>query len=379
MCLILLEMAADALSGNERNPVYGGQLLGCADNPSGCRPGGALRRSVRRTRQTSGMNAGVSLVKASAPAPGPLRFPDTATVAALAGMPIADAATLRAVLERAGCPVESARDGDGLVWRGDDDLDMAAIAREVGAHGLVCTLDHVAITDSTNARLLDAAASGGGAPQALFAELQTAGRGRRGRRWVGRYGDALMFSLLVAAGRSLRELPGLPLAAGVALATALEDIGVRGIGLKWPNDVMLDGAKLAGVLVEAVPARPGLAVIGVGLNWRPPPPDEIEADRPVAGLQPAFVDGSPDRSQMAGHLLVALLRAVERFRDDGLAPVIAAFARHDVLAGTAIDVLVEGERRRGVALGLAADGALRVRHGAAEHRYHSAEVSVRPA
>lgn len=300
-----------------------------------------------------------------------------ADIAALFGDPDMDGPAVLAMLEQGGCPVELG--ADGLAWRGDRDLDMAIVASELRARGLACALEHVAITDSTNTRLLDTAAAGTIAPRALFAELQSAGRGRRGRAWAGRYGDALMFSLLVDTGRPVRELPGLALAAGAALAGALDSLGVGGIGLKWPNDVLLHGGKLAGVLVEAVFARPGMAVIGVGLNWRLPPTSAIEAGRPVAALAQALPDGTDDRSRVAGVLLAALLAGADRFRDAGLASALTAFAVHDALAGKEIDVLVGGERRRGIALGLADDGALRVRHGETEMRYHSAEVSVRPA
>src|SRR5512138_1554975 len=106
-------------------------------------------------------------------------------------------------------------------------------------------------------------------PVLLIAGQQTAGRGRRGRRWHSEPGAGLTFSLAVALRRPLRELAALPLVAGVAVARALHALGVVKAALKWPNDIVVDGAKLGGILVETRSLNGGIkAVIGVGLNLR---------------------------------------------------------------------------------------------------------------
>lgn len=287
---------------------------------------------------------------------------------------------LMARLRDAGVP--ASLEGDALVWSGGAGLDVAAVVRELTEARHTCPVEYRVATDSTNSRLLQAAAANALVPQALFAGLQTDGRGRRGRRWQGRYGDTLMFSLLVDSGRPVRELPGLALAAGVALAEALERLGIDGIGLKWPNDLLLDGGKLAGVLVEAATSsRPGLAVIGVGLNWHLPALQAGSAETlpPVSALAPALADANSDLDQsvVAGRLLAALLKAGAAFRKNGLAAFLDGFARFDVLFGQALDVIDATGSHRGIGEGIAADGALRVRHDGTETRYHSAEVSVR--
>src|SRR3990167_256707 len=106
--------------------------------------------------------------------------------------------------------------------------------------------------NSTNTMLLEEKGSG---CVLLVAEEQTAGRGRRGRRWHSTPGAGLTFSLALRVKRPARELAGLSLAAGVALCKALRALGVARAALKWPNDLVVDGAKLGGLLVETRGAR----------------------------------------------------------------------------------------------------------------------------
>src|SRR5690349_2264995 len=118
---------------------------------------------------------------------------------------------------------------------------------------------------STNALLRDE----GRADVLLAAEQQTAGRGRRGRRWHSAPGSSAMFSLAKIVRRPSRELAGLSLVAGVGAARALRALGAARVALKWPNDLVMDGAKLGGILVETSSRAPAtLAVIGIGINCR---------------------------------------------------------------------------------------------------------------
>lgn len=272
---------------------------------------------------------------------------------------------------------------DGLRWRAGAPTPLSAerIRAFVSQSGLVCDVDCVALTDSTNARLLAQAVAGESGPCALLAECQTAGRGRRQRRWQARFGESLLFSVLLDSGRRPSELPGLAIAVGVTVANALSRLGVEGVALKWPNDIQLSGSKLAGVLVEAPgrAASQGLAVVGVGLNWQLSEAACAGIDQPAADLSALARTGEIDRTEIAGRLIVELIVMAQRFRKDGLAAFLDDYARFDVLAGRAVDVRTETGRRQGVALGLAEDGALRVAHPEGECRYRSADVSVRIA
>src|SRR4051812_30256001 len=121
---------------------------------------------------------------------------------------------------------------------------------------------HFRVTDSTNARARDLAAAGAPHGTVVTAREQTAGRGRQGRRWVGPPGEALLVSVI------LREFDGLlPLRAGLAVA----DVAGEAARVKWPNDVLVDGRKLAGILVEGRPHE-GRAGVGIGVNVSAAPP-----------------------------------------------------------------------------------------------------------
>ncbi len=144
-------------------------------------------------------------------------------------------------------------------------------------------LDHAA---SSNAKLLQRAAQGAASGTVLAVEWQTAGRGRLGRTWHSGLGDALTFSLLWRFESGLAALSGLSLAVGVAMMRALAELGVPGVGLKWPNDVLLNDGKLAGILLEAQGDMlgPSAVVIGIGLNLNVPEALRERIDQAVSDL-----------------------------------------------------------------------------------------------
>lgn len=186
-------------------------------------------------------------------------------------------------------------------------------------------MERVTSTGSTNADLLEAARSGGADGLVLVTDHQTQGRGRQGRAWIDDAGgrgrpQAAMFSALVrprGAAADPDHLGLIPLAAGVAVVTALAPLGAD-VGLKWPNDVLAsrpDGAeaKLAGILVEATDTPSGLAaVVGIGINLTPPP--EVPAGRPVALSE--LVADPPDRDGIVRSVLDALDGALRTLEGD---------------------------------------------------------------
>lgn len=251
----------------------------------------------------------------------------------------------------------------------------AALAPAVAARLRLAIHDEV---DSTNSVLLREAAAGAPAPALCLAEHQTAGRGRRGRPWLHSGAGSLALSLLWRFEQGTAALAGLSLAAGVAACEALAGCGVRGVGLKWPNDLVAACGKLGGILVEAGGRTDGPchAVIGIGINLAAPPGLQSAAGQPVAGLAD-LASGLPGRSLLAGALANALCLHVERFAREGLAGLAAGWARHDVLAGKAVRVLAGERVHEGIACGVDGRGALQLRSGGRLHSFDSAEVSVR--
>src|SRR5690606_25297740 len=178
------------------------------------------------------------------------------------------------------------------------------------------------------------------------------------------------------------RLGGLSQGAGLAVVETLPALDVPAARLRWPNNVVVvEGGRLrnrGGILVEGGGeyAGPARAVIGIGLNVRMPAAAASDIDQPWIAL-PAFRE-PPPRDAMAAALLARLLPALARFDEAGLAPFMPAYARHDVLAGQPVRMQAGAIEHHGIALGLAADGALRVRTGAGERSFHAGEVSLRP-
>jgi BirA family biotin operon repressor/biotin-[acetyl-CoA-carboxylase] ligase len=257
-------------------------------------------------------------------------------------------------------------------------------ARLPTALGVEVTALEVAWTlDSTNSELLRRPPPARGVA-VLLAERQTGGRGRRGRDWSSPLAANLYLSLSRTFSGGLARLPGLSLVAGVATAEALHALGFAGVRLKWPNDLVVDDGvglrKLGGLLVEGggENAGPARAVLGLGLNVRMPPAFAAGIDQPWVDLATLAL-AAPSRNAIVAALLAHWIPALAQFDADGLAPFLARYTRFDALAGRAIALHADGIARPAHALGLADDGALRVRIEGREQRVHSGEVSVRAA
>jgi BirA family biotin operon repressor/biotin-[acetyl-CoA-carboxylase] ligase len=265
-------------------------------------------------------------------------------------------------------------------------LKLAQIAAALEAHGGWARrfdVEVLAECDSSNSQLLARAEAGAPAGTVIVAERQTAGRGRRGRGWQSAAGDSLTFSLLwrFPAGT---PLDGLSLAIGVALACALESLGVQSeqnIRLKWPNDVLLQGRKLAGILIELVSgahAGEGTAVvIGIGLNLRLPQdlPDEIRRGAAALAETEAVL---PAVHELLARLLIALGKQLEQFAVTGFAAVHAAWQQRHAFADCPVRLLDEvSPPRTGICRGVDAQGALLLETTAGLQHVVSGEVSLR--
>lgn len=232
-------------------------------------------------------------------------------------------------------------------------------------------------TGSTNADLLSRL-SELQRPVCRLAHRQTAGRGRAGRQWIAPAGGALTLSLAWQFHRPMRALTGLPLAIGLGIAQTLQRFGID-VELKWPNDVLKDGAKLAGVLVETATAAATddavWAVIGAGINLSLSPDERQRLDRPVADLQELRPEAV---LPLAGSLLDELTAALERFDREGFASFAPAWNGLHAHAGRRVDIL-NGERilHSGVARGVDESGRLLLETDTGPIAIVSGEVSLR--
>lgn len=232
-------------------------------------------------------------------------------------------------------------------------MNGAAIAALSGSG---VEVEVVAVTGSTNADLLARAATLRG-PLLLAAETQTAGRGRAGRRWLSAAGGSLTFSLAWKFDAALARLAGLPLAVGVALADTLARLGLQ-VQLKWPNDLLKDGNKLAGILIEtqAAPGGGAWTVIGIGLNLLMP--DELEA-RIGRGAAAAPWLARMDRDALMAALLDGLAQALHQFGQAGFAPFAARWNLRHAWQGQVVTVVDGGAvLHEGIAAGVDDAGRL---------------------
>lgn len=260
-------------------------------------------------------------------------------------------------------------------------LDRSAIAHHAGGASPRFAVELVDAADSTNTVLMRRAAADAPGGTLLAAEWQQSGRGRMGRAWHAGLGGGLTFSLLWRFAQGAGALAGLSLAAGVALARAISALGVQDVQLKWPNDVLWRGAKLAGMLIEMQgdALGPSTVVIGIGINVRLSDALRSRIDQPAIDLETAC-GRVLDRSAVLGGVLAQLAPVFDTFSRDGFAPLREEWERYHAHQGRRVVVkLPGGGSDEGVARGVAEDGALLLETGNAVRRLHSGEVSLRAA
>ena len=216
----------------------------------------------------------------------------------------------------------------------------------------------------------------------VFAETQTAGRGRRGRTWLSPPGLNLYMSCLKRFDGGLAGLSGLSLAVGVIVLRALTAAGVQGAGLKWPNDVLTPQGKLAGILVELSGEYQGpcAAVIGIGLNLRLTDALREQAGQPVADVAGLCGGEPPSRNVIAAALVQALVHGLQQFEQHGFAAFVDDYATHDLLRGVPLSLTGAQGDFLGTGAGVDARGALLVQLADGSTRaVDSADVTVRRA
>lgn len=262
-------------------------------------------------------------------------------------------------------------------------LDARRIGAELGPQriGQLRNLELLFEVDSTNTRLLGNAPPPCGSADVCLSELQHAGRGRRGRRWIAPFGGGVALSVAWTFSDGARTLPALSLGVGVAVWRALVRAGAQGVTLKWPNDIWFQDRKIGGVLVElrAEASGPAHVVIGVGLNvaLSPAARREIEA----GGVRVAAVADAcavaPSRNLVAGALLDELLSMLGQFEREGFAAFRDAWMALDALSGRPAQVLLADTAISGTARGVDQEGALLLDTGDRVQRFVSGEASLR--
>ncbi len=282
-------------------------------------------------------------------------------------------------LEDVGVPLESVKGKGYRLPGGLELLEANLIERGLTAEArtFLNELDVRQSVDSTNTLAMARAASGGGHGYVCLAEHQSQGRGRRGRTWVSPFGQSLYASAVVEFDGGAAALEGLSLAVGVALVRAVRQLGVGGVGLKWPNDVLWQERKLAGVLLEMTGDPAGLCqvVVGIGLNVRMHKPSVTGIDQPWVDMHEILPGVS--RNDLAVALLNQLLPALTEFARQGFAAFVDEWETAHVYANQPVRLSTASEVVEGIALGVTASGALRLAIGNRIEEFNGGEVSLR--
>lgn len=264
-------------------------------------------------------------------------------------------------------------------------LSAEAILQAAGEAAASLHLQVLDQVDSTNRYLMQASAHGLPQGSCVTAQMQTAGRGRRGRSWHSTLGGSLAFSLLWRFQTGAAGLSGLSLVVGLALLRALHEAGYPAVQLKWPNDLLVKQGphwhKLGGILIELQGDMegPSAAVIGVGLNLALEAESQRQIDQPVIGLN-QLSDAVVNPNLLLGRCLKHLVAHLNRFAEQGFTVFKDAWMAQHAFQAHAVDIhLASGQITPGQVMGVADDGGLMVQTAQGLQRFHAGEISVRSA
>jgi len=254
------------------------------------------------------------------------------------------------------------------------------ISPHLGRHAKQLELQVLEAVESTNTVLLQAATKQQIHGRCAVAEIQTQGRGRRGRSWQSALGGSLSFSLGWQFNVGVSQLSGLSLAVGVAIARALNELGISNIQLKWPNDILHNFHKLGGVLIELQgdALGPSTTVIGIGLNYRLNAVVKNQIEQAVSDLSSLKTDIA-SRNQVLGISLRHLVDVLEAFAQHGFGALRQEWLQlHAYQDKPVVLRMPDGTETQGTVRDVTIDGVLVLETALGERRFGSGEMSMRP-
>ena len=230
--------------------------------------------------------------------------------------------------------------------------------------------------DSTNAEALREISGGAQAPFVILAEQQSAGRGRRGRKWISPFAENIYYSLVLRIDGGMRQLEGLSLIVGLAVLSSLREFGSCDAGLKWPNDVLVGNKKIAGILLELVgdPADVCHVVIGIGINVNMMVASDVDQSWTSVRLEAG-------QTINRNELIVALGRNLQgyliRHEAEGFAAIQAEWESNHLWQGREVTLIAGTHTVDGVVAGVDQQGALRLNVAGQEKVFSGGELSLR--
>lgn len=256
-------------------------------------------------------------------------------------------------------------------------LEHAAILSSLNKPSMLSGLETFLSIDSTNQYLMQKAQQLT-PPWLVLAEHQRAGRGRRGRTWQSPLAGNLYLSLLWRFHQVSANFASLSLVVGILVCRVLHEHGVMQLELKWPNDVLCQGKKLCGILIEMRGETQGPydVVIGVGMNFAMPEPSSRQIEQPWIALNSVMTQ-MPSRNALVAQLTEAMLDALPQFETEGLSPFLDAWQSLDAYRDAPVSLQLGDRKVTGIARGIDEQGALLVEHDGKLQRYYSGEISLR--
>ena len=282
-------------------------------------------------------------------------------------------------LESLGLGLESVK-GKGYCLRGGLDLLnhsklLECLGEEVANE--LQQIEVLGVTDSTNARAMQSAQSGL-SRYVCVAEQQTAGRGRRGKVWQSPYGCNLYFSVVWSFDGGASVLEGLSLAVGVAVVRAMKSLGIEGLGLKWPNDILFEDKKLAGILLEMTGDAEGPCqlVAGVGINVSMPEHQTESIDQPWVNLS-SVAKAIPSRNEILASVLTELVPVLLSYEEVGFGAYRDEFMSLDAYVDKPVYIKQGAKVVLGQGAGVDVTGALLLDTDHGRQVFNGGEVSLR--
>ena len=245
-----------------------------------------------------------------------------------------------------------------------DRLTTLELAPLVSTRDIGRVVHHFEAIDSTNAKAFELAQDGAFAGEAVIAETQTAGKGRRGRTWVSPPGQNLAVSVILRPDVAPQRACEITLVAAVALAETIREAGVQAT-IKWPNDIQIDGRKVAGILTElsAEADRVAFIVLGMGVNLNSGLKDFPAEVAEIATSLSVVRGRAVPRALFTAALFTKLEGWLDRWADEGFEPVRLAWKRLSSTIGQEVMVRSENQELHGIAEDIDAHGALLLRVG----------------
>ena len=256
------------------------------------------------------------------------------------------------------------------------------VAREFSAqskaHTDIPLIEVHSLIDSTNDYLMRRLPNQLSSGQVCLAEYQSAGRGRRGRQWISPFGSQIYLSMYWYLEQGLAASTGLSLVTALAVSDAVKAHSDVQVQLKWPNDIYLDGVKLAGILIdlEGQALEPSHSVIGVGLNLHMPEEAGKLIEQKWTDLQ-SHSKVKIDRNALSAQLISCLHKRLHQYQQTGLAPMLDEWHALDAFLNKRVK-LITGERiTHGICRGVNNQGALLLEVNGQVKPVYGGEVSLR--